>query len=375
MGYWGFPKYVSVADKKAKAEKKLKQLRKKNPRIKPVEIKGKAIATTWWGKEWNFNLERYADYSNRIGRGRSYVRHSAVLDLQIKSGKVESLVMGSSSKPYAVVIKIKPIPKKNWKEIKRKCMNKLGSLQKLLAGKFPKALGEVFTAGKEGLFPSPDEIEFSCSCPDWASMCKHVAATLYGTGARLDEKPDLFFKLRNVDVNDLISEAVKDSAKGLLKKAETKTKKVIEDSDLSDIFGIDLDDDKIIDIPKVRSPKTKYTTKAGKKKSGKKATKKTVKKAVKTTGKKKKLTGSIKSNPSKKSPIKKKIQKPKQDMTIGETVEKIIKRRKKGINIPQLIKLTNYDEKKVRNAVSRLKSQGRIQNISRGVYTAINPKN
>ena len=155
-------------------------------------IEGTAIARTWWGKAWNKNLESYADYHNRIGRGRSYVRHGAVLDLQIGSGLVESLVQGSRSRPYSVTIRIKAMGKKNWEEIKTASQGKLDSLQELLAGKFPKGLGEIFTTQGKGLFPSPKEIDFDCSCPDWASMCKHVAATLYGIGARLDQDPELF---------------------------------------------------------------------------------------------------------------------------------------------------------------------------------------
>ncbi|MBE9571481.1 MAG: hypothetical protein IMF11_12700, partial [Proteobacteria bacterium] len=211
MGYWGYPRYVSVAEKKAKAAKKIKQLRKKTPDIRPVIIEGRAIATTWWGKSWNVNLERYADYENRIGRGRSYVCHGTVLDLRIEPGNVTSLVQGTASQPYAVNVNIKEIPANIWEEIKVACEGKLDSLQELLIGKFPKALSEIFTAQGKGLFPSPKEISFSCSCPDWAYMCKHVAATLYGIGARLDEEPDLFFKLRKVEMNDLISQAIEDT--------------------------------------------------------------------------------------------------------------------------------------------------------------------
>ncbi len=333
MAYWGYPAYVSVAEKRAKAEKKLKQLRKKNPDINPVIIEGRSIAKTWWGKEWNKNLERYADYSNRIGRGRSYVRHMAVLDLQIKSGKVEALVQGSSAKPYSVSIKIKAIRKKNWESIKISCRAKLDSMKKLLAGKFPKALMEIFTAKGKGLFPTPEEIEFSCSCPDWADMCKHVAATLYGIGARLDEDAGLFFKLRNVNVDDLISEAVKDSAKDLLKKAEKKTSRVIDDANLSDMFGIDLGEDLNLGA------------------SG--------------------ASVSKKSSSKKKARGKKKIKHPRQKMSAIDVVAKAIKNSINGINTSGLVKETGFDEMKVRNIVYRLRKQGRIKNKDRGVYVEI----
>lgn len=239
--YWGFPPYVSVAEKKAKAEKKLKQLQKKNSDIKPVVIEGSSIARTWWGKAWNLNLEKYADYSNRIGRGRSYVRHGAVLDLQIKSGEIKSLVQGSTSNPYSILIKIENIKKDIWKKIKTFCEGKLDSLQGLLDGKFPKSLGEIFTAKGEGLFPSPKEIDFSCSCPDGAYMCKHIAATLYGVGARLDEDPQLFFKLRKAEIGELIKQTISGKTEKLLEKAKKKTSRVIDDSDLSSVFGIEME--------------------------------------------------------------------------------------------------------------------------------------
>lgn len=179
---------LRISRRHIRAARKLKQLQKKNPNIKPILLEGHSIARTWWAKAWNVNLERYADYSNRIGRGRSYVRNGAVLDLQIKPGEVTALIQGTARNPYTVIIKIKRLSAATWKDIRRACEGRLDSLQELLMGEFPKTLGELFTAKGKGLFPSPKEIEFSCSCPDWAYMCKHVAATLYGISARLVEK-------------------------------------------------------------------------------------------------------------------------------------------------------------------------------------------
>ncbi|MBI4650455.1 hypothetical protein HY745_04045 [Candidatus Desantisbacteria bacterium] len=240
--YYRFPRYVSVGEKRAKAEKSLKQLKKKNPDMKPVIIEGQKLARTWWGEAWNKNLEKYADYSNRIGRGRCYLRHGAVLDLKITQGEVKSLVQGSSAKPYSITIKIKPINKNIWEKIKKECEGKIESLQELLEGGFPKALREIFTTKGCGLFPSPDEINFECSCPDWASMCKHVAATLYGIGVRLDEDPKLFFTLRKAEMDDLITQALQSKSKKMLKKAKKKTARVIDKKDLSGIFNIDMDE-------------------------------------------------------------------------------------------------------------------------------------
>lgn len=242
MSYWGYPKYVSVAEKKQKAAKKLKELLKKKPNMKPVALRGNALASTWWGKAWNRNLEQYADYSNRIGRGRSYIRHGAVLDLQIWPGEVLALVQGSERTPYSVSVKIQRLKNEIWQRIKTECEGTLESFQELLAGAFPKALGEIFISRDAGMFPAPQELTFACSCPDWADMCKHVAATLYGVGVRLDEDPKLFFRLRDAEIGELIKQAVSEKAEKLLEKATRKSSRAIEDTDLSSVFGIDIEE-------------------------------------------------------------------------------------------------------------------------------------
>lgn len=310
--YWRFAPYVSVAEKQRKSEKKLKQLKKKNPKIQPVVIEGRTLAKTWWGKAWNSNLEKYADYSNRIGRGRSYVRYGSVLDLKISKGNVESLVMGSGSKAYSIKIKISNLAKKQWAEIKEKSKDKIESLQELLDGKFPKNLGEIFTAKGEGLFPAPKEIKLSCSCPDWAVMCKHVAAALYGVGARLDEKPELFFTLRGVKIDDIVSFAVKKRKTELLDSATKRKKKprIIQgdDSKLSKLFDIDLSDTETEEI-KPGPRKTKKVKKTVKKKVAKeKVQKKTKKKDIKKKETKKKI---VKKKIARKKPPKKKTIKKK----------------------------------------------------------------
>jgi uncharacterized Zn finger protein len=283
MGFYGygFPKYVSVGEKRAKAEKKLKQLRKKNPNVQPVSLEGRTLARTWWGKAWNTNLESYADYANRIGRGRSYVRHSAVLDLQITKGKVQALVMGSGRTPYRVTITIKPISKTQWAKLKKASAEKLSSLQALLTGHFPKELSDIFTTQRKGLFPSPSEISLDCDCPDWAVMCKHVAAALYGIGVRLDEDPGLFFTLRGVKMEDLITQTIQAQSRTLIKKAKRKSTRILDTDNLSDVFGINLDQAPV----KKKRKATKRT--AAKKKVAKR---KTAVQAVKKKAVKKKVT-------------------------------------------------------------------------------------
>lgn len=238
MGYGGYSKYVTAAEKKAKAEKTIQKLKKKNPNIAPIIIEGRTLAKTWWGKAWNDNLEGYADYSNRISRGKTYVKSGAVLDLQISKGTVNALVQGSKAKPYEITIKIDSLESNKWKQILVLCNNRIDTLEELVEGKFPKELEVLFTEHKYGLFPSPDEIKFNCSCLDWAYMCKHVAAVLYGIGTRLDDEPMLFFELRDLDGIELIKKSVEKKIENMLKNSSKISKRQIEEKDVFDIFGI-----------------------------------------------------------------------------------------------------------------------------------------
>jgi len=238
MSYGGFPKYISAAEKKEKANKSIAKFKKKNPDIEPVIIEGRTLAKSWWGKAWNLNLESYADYENRINRGKSYVRNNMVLDLKITKGKVTAKVQGTRAKPYDVEILIDALNNEKWKQVTALCNNRIDSLEQLIEGKFPKELDVLFKEKKYGIFPSPKEIRFDCSCPDWASMCKHVAAALYGIGARLDSNPMLFFELRDIDSKELVRKSVEQKLDSMLKNADKKSKREIAEKDVSDIFGL-----------------------------------------------------------------------------------------------------------------------------------------
>ena len=237
-GYGGFAPYESVADKKTKAEKTLKKMQKKDANINPIIIQGNKISNTWWGIAWNKNLESYADYNNRIGRGKNYVKIGYVYDLTISENRINAIVGGSGSRPYNIEIKVDKLPDAKWYNIINACSRKIDSLSDLASGKFPKEFEEVFTKKGEGLFPSPKEIHFKCNCPDSASMCKHIGAVLYGIGNRLDKDPLLFFKLRGIKFEDLIKKSVEEKMKSMLANAQAKTKRVIDDVDLEGLFGI-----------------------------------------------------------------------------------------------------------------------------------------
>ena len=233
-----YPSAPSAAQKKKKADDSVKKLTKKGRILNPVVIPKLKIANSWWGIAWCDNLERYADFSNRVGRGKSYVRSGAVIDLQIEQGLIRALVQGSRAKPYEVTIRIAPLSQKVWLSIVESCNRRIDTIEALVDGVFPDDLRELFTAGKAGLFPSPKEIEFDCSCPDWASMCKHVAAVLYGIGNRLDCDPLLFFTLRNVDMHDLIRRSMEERTNLMLSHANQKSERVLPAEALSNLFGL-----------------------------------------------------------------------------------------------------------------------------------------
>src|SRR6185437_11081600 len=205
MGWYGFKPYVSVAERRAKAARHAQKLAKSGRTCCPVKIDGMKIARTFWGKAWCDHLESYSDFENRLPRGRTYVRNGSVVDLQIEPGKVVAIVSGSEM--YNIKINIKPLATPKWTSIKAQCAGKIDSLVELLQGKLSGGVMEIITQHDSGLFPSPTEIDLDCSCPDWADMCKHVAAALYGVGARLDQQPELLFVLRKVDYLELIDQA------------------------------------------------------------------------------------------------------------------------------------------------------------------------
>jgi uncharacterized Zn finger protein len=255
MPGWGWPQYVSASERKRKAEKAVSKMVLKGKTISPVKIEGRTLARTFWGKAWCDHLESFSDYENRLPRGRSYVRNGSVIHLNVGKGKVEALVQGSSL--YKVQIDIQSVNRNKWGSILNKCVGEIDSVVELLQGKLSSAVMKTITDKQNGLFPLPKEISLKCSCPDWAEMCKHVAAVLYGVGARLDHAPELLFKLRKVDHMELINHTT-------LKTPSARPSKsnVIENQNLSELFGIEIADKPARTTKPHRPPsKTDKTTK------------------------------------------------------------------------------------------------------------------
>ncbi|MCY1197477.1 hypothetical protein D9M68_152590 [compost metagenome] len=236
-GYGGWKPYVTVAERKKKAEQAAAKAKKAGAVLSPIASYRGAIAKTFWGKAWCDNLEGYSDYANRLPRGRTYVRNGSVIDLQITAGEVRAQVMGSSL--YTVSVTVTACPAKQWRAIGADCAGSIDSLVELLQGKLSTAVMERICKPGTGLFPVPKEIRFSCSCPDWASMCKHVAAVLYGVGARLDQQPELLFALRRVEANDLVRQAGAGVPRSTKRPA---TSKVLDDALVADVFGLEMAD-------------------------------------------------------------------------------------------------------------------------------------
>lgn len=228
------PDSSELRKKSAASSKKAKA---KGDVLEPVIIRGGNIVKNWWGVAWCDNLESYADYDSRLGRGKRYVRNGSVIDLKIQKGKILARVQGTRKTPYKIEIRISPLSEEKCQGIINKCSRRLENLEALLTGDFPLEMKELFQ-GSVGLFPSPREISFGCSCPDWALLCKHVAAALYGVGVRLDENPLLFFELRGIEVERFIDVTLADKVERMLDNAEKNTKRVMDEDEINGLFGV-----------------------------------------------------------------------------------------------------------------------------------------
>ncbi|ANY84483.1 hypothetical protein BB934_40535 (plasmid) [Microvirga ossetica] len=231
----GWPLYVPVAERRKQAAREIEKLRKKGHPVAPVILEGRTIARTFWGQAWCDNLESYRDFDNRLPRGRTYVRQGAVIDLQMAPLEISARVSGSSI--YRVNVSITALAPTLWRSICTDCAGGIDSLVELLQGRLSQGVMERICRQDRGLFPKPSDIRFSCTCPDGASMCKHVAAVLYGVGARLDERPELLFRLRSVDAQDLVADL--DTALSISSQP-LDAGKVLETDDISALFGLDI---------------------------------------------------------------------------------------------------------------------------------------
>jgi uncharacterized Zn finger protein len=322
----------------AKAESARKKLQKKNPNIRPVIVQGRGIAHRWWGKAWCQNLERFAEYAPHIDEGRRHVRYGSVLDLQIGPGQITALVQGSREKPYKVQIHIDRLVSGDWRLLRQACEGRIDSLQALLDGDLPKAVGERFIRQGQGLFPLPEEIHFECTCPEGNGMCKHVMAVLYGVGARLDEAPELLFVLRRVNGQDLVEPAAAEA-----------------DPDPSDAA------DEAPALAKVAAPRKRHVTKAALPEPAASARRRRI--VVSATAQPEQP-----SEPSKAKKSQRPAQAPRAAASTTEKIVELIRQSAHGIDTATLQRRTGLEVSVIRNAISSAQRKGLIRRVGWGVY-------
>lgn len=234
MAYYGYPRYVPVAKRRERAQRALKKLQKKGFSVEPLALKKpRHIATTFWGRHWCDHIESLSTFANRLPRGRTYVRNGSVCHLSIQKGVVQALVSGS--RLYSVEITIEPLKKAHWERIKKQCAGHIGSLLDLLSGELSQETMALVCTPNQGLFPATQDIHLACDCPDWARLCKHTAAVLYGVGSRLDQHPEHLFLLRGVN-----HEALIDLSPTLTEAPLNPKRRRLDTTTLSEVFNIDL---------------------------------------------------------------------------------------------------------------------------------------
>ena len=368
--YGGWAPYVPVAVRRAQALKKMAALQKKGVNIQPVKIEGRKITKNFWGESWCEHLESFSDFENRLPRGRAYVRNGSVCHLEMAKGNIKAKVSGSEL--YDVKVEIKTLPKERWKSLKQRCGGRIGSLLELLQGKLSDHVMEVVTHREEGLFPLPGEMSFSCSCPDWAYMCKHVAAVLYGVGARLDDQPELLFALRGVDHEELIAADAETALTAATAQGQSKR---LADEELGQVFGIELN------LGTENTPAT--ATPDAKKIAA--AMKQTASKIIESATNKKQISAKTKkTSPGKKrAAAKTKKTSPGTKQTAAKTKKTVFsseqaasKNNKSVIRIDQAVSKTKKAAAGTKQALSKIKKSaaGKKQTISKTKKAAISLK-
>ena len=210
-----------------------------------VKIDGKVISSSWWGQMWCRNIENYSNIRNRLERGRTYIRQNTVKSLSISNNCAESQVQGHSKEPYRVIINIKTIEKSKYDNILNKCENSVDNLESLMTGSFPKEYQQFFTDEEYGLFPKSNEIDYNCTCLDYEKnmhMCKHIAATMYAIGNKLDNDPLIFFKLRGIDISEFSNKILKKETEFVWNNINGESNRKINSNDISFLFGVDCDE-------------------------------------------------------------------------------------------------------------------------------------
>lgn len=207
------------------------------PETYTIAITGNKLTRNWWGMAWQNKILSYSDYANRLPRARTYVRTGKVQAITVMPNYVTATVQGSRSDDYTVTITIDPLSKKAKDQLTALFKEHISSMHELLTGAFPKSFADELLGGTHPLFPTPNQLHLQCTCPDWALLCKHVGAVLYGIGVAFDSDPSLFFKLRNLKLDKLVQSSIDEHLDSYLEKAALKSTRHIDESAITSIFG------------------------------------------------------------------------------------------------------------------------------------------
>ena len=219
---------LSLSERRKLSEKEKKRLMEEGIDLNPLEVKPREkITKKFWGKLWYQYLSAFEDLDYRLLEGRKLVSANSLLNLVTEELSLKGLVFDQDS--YQVQIKFEPLSEEQKNTFSSEVTENVGSLLSLLEGKFSDEMCERITEESSGLFPSLGEIHFDCPCMDYADLCKHSAACLIGLAKRFDENPDLFFKLRGLSPEDLLTQ----------EKGEKLVD--IDEEEVSKLFDIDLE--------------------------------------------------------------------------------------------------------------------------------------
>lgn len=202
------------------------RLTEEGSQLSPVRASGRNLVSNCWAKAWMRHLGQSEVYGMRLAPGRTYLRYGCVIDCCISPGLIHALVSGEHV--YEVDIRIAPPTEEQLGLIRTGCEGRVASWIDILQGRLSEDVLTLLCEPETGILPELGNISCSCTCPDWADICKHAAAALYATGVKLDHSPDLLFTLRQITLEQLLPAASGPAAP-------------LDNGSLSSLFDINLD--------------------------------------------------------------------------------------------------------------------------------------
>lgn len=190
------------------------------------------LCKSFWGRTWCRHLDSFSHWEQRLPRGRRILRSGNVYGLTVEPGLIHAYV--ASDDLYEVRISVTPMNDELWEKITKSAGSQAFSLLDLWEGRLSDTLLEVLTCREDGLFPQPGDVRICCQCMDWADVCDHGAAVLYGTGILFENTPELLFRLRGIDPAQL--------RKNTPLPTPDDHNNILQEKDLSDVFGIEIHD-------------------------------------------------------------------------------------------------------------------------------------